>query len=93
MYSKWNQVLDQAVTGAALIYSSCQAMAVVGNFRSLKGACQLYPCAQRFAPHSLFGNTKIRAYGSLTFNDNAGNSGKLTVDRKQNIKIEITEKS
>ena len=41
---------------------------------------------------SLFGNTKIRAYGFLNFNDNAGNSGKLTLDRKKNIKIEIAEK-
>jgi hypothetical protein len=42
---------------------------------------------------SLFGNTKIRAYGFLNFSDNAGNTGKLTLDRKKNIKIEITEKS
>ena len=38
---------------------------------------------------SLFGNTKIRAYGSLTFSDNRGNAGKLAIDRKQNITITI----
>lgn len=38
---------------------------------------------------SLFGNTKIRAYGFLNFNDNAGNTGKLNLDRNKKIKIEI----
>lgn len=37
---------------------------------------------------SFFGNTKIRAYGSLTFSDNKGNAGKLSIDRKKNITIE-----
>ncbi|MBI5354708.1 MAG: hypothetical protein HZB50_18860 [Chloroflexi bacterium] len=39
---------------------------------------------------SLFGKTKIRAYGSLTFNDNKGNSGKLTLDRDNKTRIEMT---
>ncbi len=38
---------------------------------------------------SFFGNTKIRAYGFLNFNDNCGNKGKLALDRKKNIQIEI----
>ena len=38
---------------------------------------------------SIFGNTRIRAYGFLNFNDNAGNSGKLTLDRDNKIVLEI----
>jgi len=42
---------------------------------------------------SLIGRTRIRAYGFLNFNDNANNTGKLTLDRKKNIQIEIAEKT
>jgi hypothetical protein len=38
---------------------------------------------------SLIGRTRIRAYGFLNFNDNAGNTGKLNIDRNNKIKIEI----
>jgi hypothetical protein len=38
---------------------------------------------------SLIGRTRIRAYGFLNFNDNANNTGKLTLDRKNIISLEI----
>ena len=38
---------------------------------------------------SIFGNTRIRAYGFLNFNDNAGNTGKLTLDRNNKIAMQI----
>ena len=38
---------------------------------------------------SLIGRTRIRAYGFSNFNDNANNSGKLSIDRNQKIKLEI----
>jgi hypothetical protein len=38
---------------------------------------------------SLFGNTKIRAYGSLQLKDNAGNSGDLEVTRQGYVNIRI----
>ena len=38
---------------------------------------------------SLLGRTRIRAYGFLNFNDSANNSGKLSIDRNQKIKLEI----
>jgi hypothetical protein len=41
---------------------------------------------------SLIGRTRIRAYGFLNFNDNAGNTGKLTVDRNNKIDLEINGK-
>ncbi len=41
---------------------------------------------------SLIGRTRIRAYGFLNFNDNANNSGKLSIDRNQKIKLEINKK-
>jgi hypothetical protein len=41
---------------------------------------------------SLIGRTRIRAYGFLNFNDNANNSGKLSIDRNQKIKLEINNK-
>ena len=41
---------------------------------------------------SLIGRTRIRAYGFLNFSDNAGNTGKLTVDRNNKIKLEINNK-
>ena len=41
---------------------------------------------------SLIGRTRIRAYGFLNFNDNANNSGKLSIDRNQKVKLEINNK-
>jgi len=41
---------------------------------------------------SLIGRTRIRAYGFLNFNDNANNSGKLSIDRNQKIKLEVNNK-
>ena len=41
---------------------------------------------------SLIGRTRIRAYGFLNFNDSANNSGKLSIDRNQKIKLEINKK-
>ena len=41
---------------------------------------------------SLIGRTRIRAHGFLNFNDNAHNSGKLSIDRNQKIKLEINKK-
>lgn len=41
---------------------------------------------------SLIGRTRIRAYGYLNFNDNANNTGKLTIDRSQKINLEINDK-
>ena len=41
---------------------------------------------------SLVGRTRIRAYGFLNLNDNANNTGKLTIDRNQKINLEINGK-
>lgn len=42
---------------------------------------------------SLFRGTRIRAYGFLNFNDNAGNTGKLTLDRENRIALQVNGKS
>jgi hypothetical protein len=41
---------------------------------------------------SLIGRTRIRAYGSLNFTDNAGNTGRLKLDRNGSILLTINEK-
>ena len=41
---------------------------------------------------SFIRGTRIRAYGFLNFNDNAGNSGKLTLDRANNIALQVNNK-
>jgi hypothetical protein len=41
---------------------------------------------------SLIGRTRIRAHGFLNFSDNAGNAGKITVERSGKIKIEINNR-
>ncbi len=41
---------------------------------------------------SFIGRTRIRAYGFLNFFDNENNTGKLTIDRSRNIKLEINGK-
>ena len=40
---------------------------------------------------SLFGNTRIRAYGFLNIKDNRGNSGRLELNRAGDIAIRINE--
>jgi hypothetical protein len=40
---------------------------------------------------SLFGNTRIRAYGSLNFTDNAGNSGRLELKRDGSLILIVNE--
>ncbi|HNM38626.1 MAG TPA: hypothetical protein PKI33_16255, partial [Anaerolineales bacterium] len=40
---------------------------------------------------SLFGNTKIRAYGSLDFKDNAGNTGHLELNRQGYVTLKIND--
>jgi len=41
---------------------------------------------------SFFRGTRIRAYGFLNFNDNAGNTGKLTLDRENHIALQVNGK-
>ncbi len=60
------------------------------NFKSSHYEVELTGILTSELALSLFGNTKIRAYGFLTFHDNQGNAGRLKIDRKKNIKIEIT---
>jgi hypothetical protein len=40
---------------------------------------------------SLIGNTRIRAYGSLNFKDNAGNNGRLELKRDGSLTITVNE--
>lgn len=40
---------------------------------------------------SLFGNTRIRAYGFLNLKDNAGNTGRLDLNRTGDIAIQIND--
>lgn len=40
---------------------------------------------------SLVGNTRIRAYGALNFTDNAGNTGRLNIDRGNNIQLTVNK--
>jgi hypothetical protein len=40
---------------------------------------------------SLIGNTRIRAYGSLNFKDNAGNTGRLELKRDGSLTITVNE--
>ena len=41
---------------------------------------------------SFFRGTRIRAYGFLNFNDNAGNTGKLNLDRENRIALQVNGK-
>jgi hypothetical protein len=41
---------------------------------------------------SFFRGTRIRAYGFLNFNDNAGNNGKLTLTRENRIALQVNGK-
>ena len=40
---------------------------------------------------SLIGNTRIRAYGSLNFTDNSGNTGRLELKRDASLTITVNE--
>jgi hypothetical protein len=40
---------------------------------------------------SFLRGTRIRAYGFLNFNDNAGNTGKLTLDRENRIVVKVND--
>ncbi len=42
---------------------------------------------------SLIGNTRIRAYGFLNLEDNAGNAGKLQLERNGNILMQVGDLS
>jgi hypothetical protein len=42
---------------------------------------------------SLFGNTRIRAHGSLELKDSAGNTGRLELNRSGDISIKINDRS
>jgi hypothetical protein len=42
---------------------------------------------------SLFGNTRIRAYGFLNLKDNAGNTGRLDINRSGDMTIQINNAS
>jgi hypothetical protein len=41
---------------------------------------------------SIFGNTRIRAYGFLVFSDNAANMGRICVERNGQVKLEVNGK-
>jgi hypothetical protein len=59
------------------------------NFKSGDYAAELTGLLTSELALSLIGRTRIRAYGFLNFNDNANNTGKLTIDRSENINLEI----
>ncbi|HEX6034334.1 MAG TPA: hypothetical protein VFY83_07865, partial [Anaerolineales bacterium] len=40
---------------------------------------------------SFLRGARIRAYGFLNFNDNAGNTGKLTLDREKRIVLSVND--
>ena len=62
------------------------------NFKSGNYSADLSGLLTSELTLSLIGRTRIRAYGFLNFSDNAGNSGKLSIDRNKNIKLEINNK-
>jgi hypothetical protein len=62
------------------------------NFRSDAYGAELTGTLTSELTLSLIGHTRIRAYGFLNFKDNAGNAGKLTVDRNNKINFEINNK-
>ena len=63
------------------------------NFKSGNYSADLTGVLTSELALSLIGRTRIRAYGFLNFNDNANNTGKLTIDRRNNIKLEINGKT
>jgi len=63
------------------------------NFKSGNYSAELTGILTSELALSLIGRTRIRAYGFLNFIDSAGNTGKLTIDRGNNIKLEINGKA
>jgi hypothetical protein len=59
------------------------------NFKSGDYSVELTGVLTSELALSLIGRTRIRAYGFLNFNDNANNTGKLTVDRNKKIDLEV----
>lgn len=59
------------------------------NFKSGAYAADLSGLLTSELALSFIGRTRIRAYGFLNFNDNAGNAGKLTLDRNNKIALQI----
>lgn len=62
------------------------------NFKSGSYAAELTGILTSELALSLIGRTRIRAYGFLNFNDNANNTGKLSIDRNHKIKLEVNNK-
>jgi len=62
------------------------------NFKSGSYIAELSGILTSELALSLIGRTRIRAYGFLNFNDNANNTGKLTMDRNNKIDLEINGK-
>ena len=62
------------------------------NFKSGNYSANLTGVLTSELALSLIGRTRIRAYGFLNFNDNANNTGKLTIDRNNKIVLEINNK-
>ena len=62
------------------------------NFKSGNYSADLTGVLTSELALSLIGRTRIRAYGFLNFNDNSNNTGKLTIDRNNKIKLEINGK-
>jgi hypothetical protein len=62
------------------------------NFKSGNYSADLTGILTSELALSLIGRTRIRAYGFLNFNDSAGNTGKLTIDRSNKIELEINGK-
>jgi hypothetical protein len=62
------------------------------NFKSGDYTAELTGLLTSELALSLIRRTRIRAYGFLNFNDNAANTGKLTLDRNQNVSLEINGK-
>ena len=62
------------------------------NFKSGNYSADLSGLLTSELALSLIRRTRIRAYGFLNFSDNAGNSGKLSIDRNKFISLEINNK-
>jgi len=62
------------------------------NFKSGRYTADLTGILTSELGLSLVGRTRIRANGFLNLNDNANNTGKLTINRHQKINLEINDK-
>lgn len=62
------------------------------NFKSGNYTAELTGLLTSELALSLVGRTRIRAHGFLNFNDNANNTGKLSIDRNEKIDLEINGK-